>query len=48
MIDAAFGTPLPAPPPRAAGSSRVEHAWVVLATVLVSITIRNRRLREPI
>jgi len=34
MMDAAFGTPLPAPPPRAAGSSRVEHAWAVLATVL--------------
>jgi len=34
MIDAAFGTPLPAPPLRAAGSSRVEHAWAVLATVL--------------
>jgi len=34
MIDAAFGTPLPAPPPRAAGSSRIEHAWAVLATVL--------------
>jgi len=34
MIDAAFGTPLPAPPLRAAGSSRIEHAWAVLATVL--------------
>jgi ring-1,2-phenylacetyl-CoA epoxidase subunit PaaD len=34
MIDAAFGTPLPAPPLRAAGSSRVEHAWAVLSTVL--------------
>jgi len=34
MIDAAFGTALPAPPPRAAGSSRVEHAWAVLSTVL--------------
>jgi ring-1,2-phenylacetyl-CoA epoxidase subunit PaaD len=34
MIDAAFGTALPAPPPRAAGSSRVEYAWAVLATVL--------------
>ena len=34
MIDAAFGTPRMAPPPRAAGSSRVEHAWAVLATVL--------------
>ena len=34
MIDAAFGTPLPVPPLRAAGSSRVEHAWAVLATVL--------------
>jgi len=33
-IDAAFDTPLPAPPPRAAGSSRLEHAWSVLATVL--------------
>ena len=29
MIDAAFGTALPAPPPRSAGSSRVEHAWAV-------------------
>ena len=34
MIDAAFGTPLPPPPLRAAGSSRVEHAWAVLSTVL--------------
>ena len=34
MIDAAFGTALPAPPPRSAGSSRVEHAWAVLSTVL--------------
>jgi ring-1,2-phenylacetyl-CoA epoxidase subunit PaaD len=34
MLDAAFGTPFPAPPLRAAGSSRVEHAWAVLATVL--------------
>jgi len=34
MIDAAFGTSRPAPPLRAAGSSRVEHAWAVLATVL--------------
>jgi len=33
-IDAAFGTPLAAPPLRAAGSSRIEHAWAVLATVL--------------
>jgi len=34
MIDAAFDTPLPAPPRRAPGSSRVEHAWAVLSTVL--------------
>jgi len=34
MIDAGFDTPLPASPLRAAGSSRVEHAWTVLATVL--------------
>jgi len=34
MIDAAFGTPLPAPPLRVAGSSRIEHARAVLATVL--------------
>ena len=34
MIDAAFGTPLPSPPSRAAGSSRIEHAWAVLSTVL--------------
>jgi ring-1,2-phenylacetyl-CoA epoxidase subunit PaaD len=34
MIDAAFGTALPAPPPRSADSSRVEHAWAVLSTVL--------------
>jgi ring-1,2-phenylacetyl-CoA epoxidase subunit PaaD len=34
MIDAAFGTPLATPPPRAAGGSRIEHAWAVLATVL--------------
>jgi ring-1,2-phenylacetyl-CoA epoxidase subunit PaaD len=33
-IDAAFGTALPAPPRRVVGSSRVEHAWAVLATVL--------------
>ncbi|HSC65489.1 MAG TPA: 1,2-phenylacetyl-CoA epoxidase subunit PaaD [Caldimonas sp.] len=33
MVDAAFDTPLPAPPPRAAGSSRIEHAWAVLAAV---------------
>jgi ring-1,2-phenylacetyl-CoA epoxidase subunit PaaD len=34
MLDAAFGTTRPAPPPRVAGSSRREHAWVVLAGVL--------------
>jgi len=34
MIDAAFDTPLPSAPARAAGSSRVEHAWAVLDTVL--------------
>ena len=34
MIDAAFDTPLRLPPLRAAGSSRVEHAWAVLSTVL--------------
>jgi len=34
MIDAAFDTPLPAAPRRAPGSSRVEHAWAVLSTVL--------------
>ncbi len=34
MIDAAFGTASEAPPLRAAGSSRVEHAWAVLASVL--------------
>jgi ring-1,2-phenylacetyl-CoA epoxidase subunit PaaD len=34
MIDAAFDTPLPSAPPRAPGSSRVEHAWTVLSTVL--------------
>jgi len=34
MIDAAFDTPLPAPPRRAPGSSRLEHAWAVLSTVL--------------
>jgi len=33
-VDAVFGTPLPAPPVRAAGASRSEHAWAVLATVL--------------
>jgi len=33
-VDAVFGTPLPAPSLRAAGSSRGEHAWVVLSTVL--------------
>jgi len=33
-IDAILGVPLAAPPVRAAGSSRVEHAWAVLATVL--------------
>ncbi len=34
MIDAAFGTMLAAPPLRVAASSRREHAWAVLATVL--------------
>jgi len=34
MIDAALGTSRPAPPLRIAGSSRIEHAWAVLATVL--------------
>ena len=34
MIDVAFGTTLAAPPVRRAGSSRIEHAWAVLATVL--------------
>jgi ring-1,2-phenylacetyl-CoA epoxidase subunit PaaD len=34
MVDAAFGTPLATPPLRLAGSSRIEHAWAVLATVL--------------
>ena len=34
MIDIAFGTTLAPPPPRVAGSSRIEHAWAVLATVL--------------
>jgi len=34
MIDAAFGAPLSTPPLRVAGSSRIEHAWAVLATVL--------------
>jgi ring-1,2-phenylacetyl-CoA epoxidase subunit PaaD len=34
VIDAAFGTTLAAPPLRVAGSSRREHAWAVLATVL--------------
>lgn len=34
MLDAAFGMARPAPPLRRAGSSRCEHAWAVLTTVL--------------
>jgi ring-1,2-phenylacetyl-CoA epoxidase subunit PaaD len=34
MLDAALGSTLPARLHRAAGSSRREHAWAVLATVL--------------
>jgi ring-1,2-phenylacetyl-CoA epoxidase subunit PaaD len=34
VIDAAFPAVRPAPPPRAPGSSRREHAWAVLAGVL--------------
>lgn len=33
-LDAVFATAQSPPPPRAAGSSRREHAWAVLATVL--------------
>ncbi len=34
MIGAPFATTFAPPPPRVAGSSRIEYAWAVLATVL--------------